>query len=86
MSFDHAKQKSRRFFKKNYNPTIGNVCYRYSRLSKEKFFKNSYCSYIFLKAVPYLEQLFQEEQPEKTPIYNEIIAQFRETALRYACK
>ena len=39
----------------NYIPLVGDPCYRYSRQVKERFFNNQACSYLFLKAVPYLK-------------------------------
>ncbi|CDW81741.1 UNKNOWN [Stylonychia lemnae] len=39
-----------------YFPIIGDVCYKFNRLSKEAFFKDKACAYIFLHASEYLKK------------------------------
>ena len=36
--------------------TVRNPCYTYSRMAKEKFFNNFACSYLFLKAAPFIKE------------------------------
>eukprot|EP00347_Sterkiella_histriomuscorum_P016023 403354787 len=51
---DKAKSQNKQFSK-----LIGNVCYRFTRKSKEKFFKNKISSMVFLEAIPYLQNYIQ---------------------------
>ena len=33
---------------KKYQPLVGDPCYSYSRLAKETFLRNKYCSFLYL--------------------------------------
>ncbi|CDW76073.1 UNKNOWN [Stylonychia lemnae] len=77
MSYDHIKNtKSKRFIKQNYSKILGNVCYRYSRLSKEKFFNNTSCSYIFKMAISHLRQYIDETFKKNISVHQELLQQF----------
>lgn len=74
MSYDHIKNtKSKRFLKKNYSKLLGNVCYRYSRLSKEKFFLNSVCDFLFRLALPYLRKYITENFKKNVELHLEVV-------------
>lgn len=42
--------------------TIENVCYKYSRWSKEHFFRNEKLSLMFLMSLPYLIEEVKEKE------------------------
>eukprot|EP00347_Sterkiella_histriomuscorum_P023323 403335089 len=74
MSYDHIKNtKSKRFMKKNYSKLLGNVCYRYSRLSKEKFFLNKVCNFLFRLAIPYLKKYINENFKKNVEQHQEVL-------------
>jgi len=43
-----APPKSRGRKLQTYEPLIGDPCYRYNKSVKEKFFKNTFLSYLFI--------------------------------------
>ena len=47
---------------------IFDPCYRYSRLAKERFFRNVYCSFLFVIASRYLKEASSSEKDEKLRI------------------
>jgi hypothetical protein len=59
----------------NYNPLVGDFCYKYSRSARENFFENKVCSFLFLLSVPYI--LKREEHNIET---NYIIKDFIQSA------
>ena len=44
----------------NYVDIVGDPCYKYAREVKLRFFKNFACSFLFLKALPYLTEEFKK--------------------------
>eukprot|EP00347_Sterkiella_histriomuscorum_P002376 403368393 len=71
-----------------YYPIIGDVCYRYNRKSKEIFFADKACSYIFSQATTILEKNIRTKinqgkiGKEKLRIYLDIIQELNSLALQ----
>jgi hypothetical protein len=53
-----------------YYKLMGDVCYRYKRISKEEFFNNPYLCGLFLQSAPYLLNHFSQQ-----PKYMEVLNQ-----------
>lgn len=51
------KQNERKNTQKlDYYPLVGDPCYRYSRLTREKFLKNKACAFLMIKAEKYIRE------------------------------
>ena len=62
-----------------YYPFIGDPCYKYSRGTKEKFFKIPECSFLYLLSKPEMDRALRNKVAENAA-YQEIQTEFENLA------
>ena len=79
MTPDYLKSVGQDLTEDNYFPIVGDICYRYSREAKERFFEDEGCCFLFLKSMSYLQDQAKKEV-KKNPNIKEILLGLKEEA------